>query len=497
MQVASMHFKERAHEKLHDRNLQASLVKFQGKFVPARRTAITELDDFEGTRNAAADIRQRVLDDLDVWLTIFDENARARGATVLYAQTPAEINELVLEIARRHGVRKIIKSKSMVSEESALDHAIEAAGLTVVETDLGEYILQINDYEPPSHLIGPALHKSREEVSALFEKRHGTPRKESIDELCLEARGVLREHYLTADMGISGGNFFVAETGSLVLVTNEGNATLATTLPNVHVAISGIEKVVPTLEDVATLMRLLPRSATGQSISNYVDILTGTKAPGEFHGVEHMYFIVVDSGRTDVLASDVRQALRCIRCGACMNHCPVYQTIGGHAYGWVYPGPIGSVLTPMYVGLDKALDLPFASTMCNQCGVVCPVKIPLPDLLRKLREQAFERDLQPWHERLALAAWGWLARRPALYGAVTRLGVRMLRALAGSNGMIRRLPFGSGWTNERDMPAPAARTFRELYRARGGDPGSDPVSSSDATRASEGAGERSRKEIVR
>jgi L-lactate dehydrogenase complex protein LldF len=449
MQVASMYFKERAHAKLHDAQLQASLAKFQGKFVPARRQAITELDDFEGTRDAAAQIRQRALDDLDVWLTIFDENARARGATVLYAQTPAEINALVLEIARRHGVSKAIKSKSMVSEESGLDHAIEAAGLTVVETDLGEYILQINDYEPPSHLIGPALHKSREEVSALF-----------------EARSVLRTHYLTADMGISGGNFFVAETGSVVLVTNEGNATLATTLPKVHVAISGIEKIVPTLDDVATLMRLLPRSATGQSVSNYVDILTGVKGPGEFHGAEHMYFIVVDSGRTAVLASDVRQALRCIRCGACMNHCPVYQNVGGHAYGWVYPGPIGAILTPMYVGLENALDLPYASTMCNQCGVVCPVKIPLPDLQRKLREREFEQRLRPWYERLALQAWGWAARRPVLYDVATRIGARVLRMLADRNGMIRRLPLGSGWTVERDMPAPAGRTFRELYQAR-------------------------------
>jgi L-lactate dehydrogenase complex protein LldF len=469
MQVASMYFRERAHAKLNDAQLQASLRKFQGRFVPARRSAITELDDFEGTRDAAAAIRQRALDDLDVWLTIFDENARARGATVLYAETPADINALVLEIARRHDVHKIIKSKSMVSEESGLDHAIEAAGLTVVETDLGEYILQINNYEPPSHIIGPALHKSREEVSDLFAARHGTPRKDVIDELCLEARSVLREHYLTADMGISGGNFFVAETGSVVLVTNEGNATLATTLPKVHVAISGIEKIVPTLEDVATLMRLLPRSATGQSISNYVDILTGVKGRGEFHGAEHMYFIVVDSGRSAVLASDVREALRCIRCGACMNHCPVYQNVGGHAYGWVYPGPIGIVLTPMYVGLEKALDLPYASTMCNQCGVVCPVKIPLPDLQRKLREKEFERRLRPWYERLGLKGWGWFARHPVLYDAASRIGVRLLQTLAGRNGMIHTLPFGQGWTDERDMPAPAGRTFRELYKARAAD----------------------------
>ncbi len=463
MQVASMHFKERAHVKLNDEVLQGNLGKIKGKFVAKRRAGISELDDFEATRESARAIRQRALDSLDVWLEMFERNAAARGATVLYAQTPAEINTLVLEIATRHNVRKIIKSKSMVSEESALDHAIEAAGLTVVETDLGEYILQINDYEPPSHIVGPALHKSKEEVAELFHVRHGTPKKTVVEELCLEARGVLRDHYLTADMGISGGNFFVADTGSVVLVTNEGNATLTTTLPRVHIAISGIEKIVPTLEDVATLMRLLPRSATGQSISNYVDLLTGPRGPGEFHGVDDMYFIIVDSGRTDVLASDVSEALRCIRCGACMNHCPVYQNIGGQSYGWVYPGPIGSILTPMYVGLENALDLPQASTLCNQCGVVCPVKIPLPDLQRKLREKEFEDDLRPWHERTGIRLWAWFAARPGMYAWATRVGVRMLHARANGHGMIRRLPLGGGWTDGRDMPAPSGRTFRDLY----------------------------------
>jgi len=466
MQIASMHFKERAHIKLADVELQRNLQKIQGKFVAKRKASLVELDDFEGTRDASRDIRQRALDNLDTWLELFEHNAQARGATVLFAQTPAEINQLVLDIAARHVVRKIIKSKSMVSEESALDHAIEAAGLTVVETDLGEYILQINDYEPPSHIIGPALHKSKEEVAQLFHAKHGTPKKDDIAALCLEARGVLRGHYLTADMGISGGNFFVAESGSVVLVTNEGNATLATTLPKIHVAISGIEKIVPTLEDVATLMRILPRSATGQSISNYVDVLTGPKGAGEFHGVDHMYFIIVDAGRSEILGSDVREALRCIRCGACMNHCPVYQNVGGHSYGWVYPGPIGSILTPMYIGLENALDLPQASTMCDQCGVVCPVRIPLPDLQRKLREQEFERELRPWAERAALKAWGWIAQRPALYGALSGIGVRLLRMLGGSDGMIRSLPFAGGWTDERDMPAPAGQTFRALYRRR-------------------------------
>ena len=466
MQVASMHFKETAHVKLNDARLQHNLKKMQGKFVAKRRASLVELDDFEGTRDAGKAIRNRALDNLDVWLEIFERNATAHGATVLWAETPSDVNALVLEIAAKHEVKKIIKSKSMVSEESALDHAIEGAGMKVVETDLGEYILQINDYEPPSHIIGPALHKSKEEVAELFHKAHGTPVKTGIDELCQEARGVLRGHYLTADMGVSGGNFFVAETGSVVLVTNEGNATLTTTLPKVHVAISGIEKIVPTLEDVATLMRLLPRSSTGQSISNYVDILTGTKGEDEFHGAEHMYFILVDSGRTAVLASDVREALRCIRCGACMNHCPVYQNVGGHSYGWVYPGPIGSILTPMYVGLDKAQDLPAASTLCNQCGVVCPVRIPLPDLQRKLREKAFETGLRPWYERTGLALWSWVAQHPALYGFGTGIAVRMMKAWGGRDGLIHKLPVGSGWTEGRDLPAPAGRTFRELYRAK-------------------------------
>src|SRR5438128_5013368 len=247
MQIASMHFKERAHDNMGNAQLQGNLQKIKGKFVAKRRESLTELDDFEATRDAGKAIRQRALDNLDVWLEIFERNATARGATVVWAETPAEINAHVLEIARRHSVKKIIKSKSMVSEESGLDRAIEAAGLKVVETDLGEYILQINDYEPPSHIIGPALHKSKEEVAELFSRTHGTARKSEINELCLEAREALRGHYLTADMGISGGNFFVAETGSVVLVTNEGNATLTTTLPKVHVAISGIEKILPTL----------------------------------------------------------------------------------------------------------------------------------------------------------------------------------------------------------------------------------------------------------
>jgi L-lactate dehydrogenase complex protein LldF len=267
-------------------------------------------------------------------------------------------------------------------------------------------------------------------------------------------------------MGISGANFVIAETGSTLIVTNEGNGRMVTTLPRIHVAITGIEKVVPTLEDVTTLVRMLPRHATGQSITNYVSVTTGPKGAGDADGPQHFHIILVDAGRTRLVGGDMQEMLRCIRCGACMNHCPVYQNIGGHAYGWVYPGPMGSVLTPTYVGLENALDLPNAATLCNQCGVACPVKIPLPDLLRKLREKQFERRLKPWPERIGLAVWGWVVQRPALYSPATRIAARVLSWLGGREQMIRSLPLAGGWTGGRDLPAPQGKTFRELYAKR-------------------------------
>jgi len=265
-------------------------------------------------------------------------------------------------------------------------------------------------------------------------------------------------------MGISGANFLIAETGSALIVTNEGNGRLVTTLPRVHVAITGIEKVVPTLEDVTTLLRLLPRSATGQSITNYVSVLTGSKGAADHDGPEHFHIVLVDNNRSSLLGGELQPMLRCIRCGACMNHCPVYQNIGGHAYGWVYPGPMGAILTPTFVGLENAPDLPNASTLCGACGAVCPVKIPLPDLLRQLREKQMARGLKPWRETIALKLWSWLARHPAAYALATKIAVRALKFAGGAEGLLHRLPGASGWTDGRDMPAPAGKTFRELYQ---------------------------------
>lgn len=466
MQISAVHFKQSAAQKLANPRLQENLKKLSTKFVTGRASAILELDDFEGTRDAAKERRNRALDNLDVWLEMFEENARRSGATVLYAADAAQAAQLAVEIAQHHQVRKVIKSKSMVSEELALNSKLAAAGIESIETDLGEYILQINGNEPPSHIIAPVVHKDKEEISDLFAKVHNKPRKSNIAEMTREAREVLRPHFLSADMGISGGNFIIAETGSMCLVTNEGNGRMCTTLPKVHVAITGIEKVLPTLNDLTTIMRLLPRSATGQSISNYFTVLTGKKKAGESDGPEHMYYILVDAGRSNLLGGDFQEMLRCIRCGACMNHCPVYQKVGGHAYGWVYPGPMGSVLTPSYAGLANALDLPQAATLCGECHVVCPVKIPLPDLLRKLREQQVEQGLRPPLERLALRTWRWLALHPALYAVVIKVGVRMLRAYAGAAKKISYLPGATGWTKYRDLPAPSGKTFREMYAAR-------------------------------
>ncbi len=467
MQVQSMHFKQRAGQKLADERLQKNLKKLADKFVTARSAAITELEDFEATRDAAVERRDRVLANLDSWLQTFERNAIARGAKVLYAETHQEAARLIVEIATTHGVRKVTKSKSMVSEEIALNRALEEAGVQPVETDLGEYILQINNNEAPSHIIAPVIHKDKEEISDLFARSHATQRKTEITQLTREAREVLRSHFLTADMGVTGANFLIAETGSAAIVTNEGNEGMCTIMPpKVHVVLTGIEKLLPTLEDLATLMRLLPRSATGQQISNYLSILTGPRREREVDGPEHMYYVLLDAGRTGLIGGDFQEMLRCIRCGACMNHCPVYQKVGGHTYGWVYPGPMGSVLTPNYVGIENAIDLPQAATFCNQCSVVCPVKIPLPDLMRKLREQQWKRGLRPWYEKMGVAAWAFAAKRPVVYALAAKVAVRVLNWMGGRSQRIRSLPIGAGWTVSRDFPAPGGKTFRDLYRER-------------------------------
>ncbi|MEO5861828.1 MAG: LutB/LldF family L-lactate oxidation iron-sulfur protein [Burkholderiales bacterium] len=462
MHVASMHFKSKSSIQLDNEHFQKNMRRFGRGFVDKRAAAVAQLDIFEDLRESGKTIRNRGLENLDAYLITFEQMAKARGAIVHWAEKAHDVNRIVIEIAQANGVTKIVKSKSMVSEESGLNHALKAVGIEAIETDLGEYIVQLAK-EPPSHLIAPAIHKSKEDVAELFQQHHNLPYKLDIPALTQEARQILRPHFLSATMGISGGNFLIAETGSVALVTNEGNGRMVTTLPKIHVAITGIEKVLPTLDDFSTIMRLLPRSATGQSISNYVTLLTGPKGKDDTDGPEQFHVILVDSGRSAMLGTEMQEALRCIRCGACMNHCPVYQNIGGHSYGWVYPGPIGAVLTPNFVGLENALDLPQAATLCNACGIVCPVKIPLPDLMRHLREKQIVQKLRPLSERLSINVWRFLATHARLYAFATQVAARVGKRLGGADAVIHSLPGLDGWTKGRDMPAPAGKTFRELY----------------------------------
>jgi L-lactate dehydrogenase complex protein LldF len=354
----------------------------------------------------------------------------------------------------------------MISEEIGLNASLEGDGLEVVETDLGEYLIQIRG-ETPSHIIAPAIHLTQDQVEADFRRLHTKlPADRQLVEpaqLVAEARQILREKFLAADVGITGANFLIAETGSSVIVTNEGNGDLTQSLPKVHIVLASIEKMVPTLEDVSTLIRLLARSATGQEISTYTTFSTGPRRAGDPDGPETCHVVILDNGRSELLGSAFQDVLRCIRCGACMNHCPVYTAIGGHAYGWVYPGPIGSVLTPALIGVRKAGHLPNASTFCGRCEEVCPMKIPLPNLMRHWREAEFAAGDTPLMYRLGLKAWGAVARRPRLYHALVKLLMPVLGAFGRRRGAFRWLPFARGWTRHRDLAAPQGRTFQALW----------------------------------
>jgi L-lactate dehydrogenase complex protein LldF len=358
----------------------------------------------------------------------------------------------------------------MVGEEIGINAYLARNGVEPVETDLGEYIIQLAG-EMPSHIIAPAVHKTKEQVSELFHRHHfplgKTERLTDGQAMVNEAREVLRQKYLDADVGITGANFLIAETGSAVIVTNEGNGDLTQTLPKMQIVLASLEKVVPTLEDASTILRVLARSATGQEMSVYTSFTTGPRRPQDLDGPRQFHVVLLDNGRSAMLGTELQDLLRCIRCGACMNHCPVYQSVGGHAYGWVYPGPIGAALSPHFIGVEAARHLPQASTLCGRCEEVCPMRIPLPKILRHWRERAVDAGIGPAAPRVGISLWAWLARRPALYHALTGLAAPMLAALAGKRGRFSKLPLAGGWTEARDFPAPEGASFRSQWRRRG------------------------------
>jgi L-lactate dehydrogenase complex protein LldF len=469
MEASARAFKANAREAVQDPQLKRALAHVKVGFIGKRAKAAARLPEFEALRDAARDIKVHTLDHLDLYLERYEERMTAQGGQLHWCPSAEDARAAVLEICRRVGAKTVTKGKSMISEEIDLNAHLEANGITPVETDLGEYIIQLR-HERPSHIIAPAVHLTKDLIEADFRAQHGhLPPERSLEEpreLVEEARGILRERFLAADVGITGANFLVAETGSSIIVTNEGNGDLTQTLPRVHIVVASLEKVVPTLDDAATILRVLARSATGQEFSAYTTVSTGPKRAGDLDGPEEYHVILLDNGRSEMLAGPFRDALRCIRCGACMNHCPVYHAIGGHAYGWVYPGPIGAVLTPALIGIEEASDLPNASTFCGRCEAVCPMRIPLPKMMRHWREREFERHLTPRAVRRWLGLWAFLASRPHLYHRVTGLAARVLAALAGGKGRLRSVPLAGGWTRARDLPAPQGRTFHALWAAR-------------------------------
>lgn len=469
MKSTASQFKKSAGMALVNPDLQRAMGFIRGGFVKNRQAALERLPEFDELRRSAQGIKEHTLQNLDFYLEAFEKRVQANGGHVHWASTPEDARNIVVGICKRAGAKRVTKGKSMVGEEIAINEALESAGFEPIETDLGEYIIQLAK-EPPSHIIAPAVHKTKSQITELFHEHHArygyTERQTEVPALVDEARKVLREKFLSAEVGITGANFLVAETGSTVIVTNEGNGDLTNTLPRVHIVTAGIEKVVPTREDVSTLLRVLARSATGQEMSVYTTFSTGPRRKDDLDGPSEFHVVLLDNGRSQMLGNEFHEMLRCIRCGACMNHCPVYQGIGGHAYGWVYVGPMGSVLTPLMVGLDQAGDLPNACTLNGRCQEVCPMGIGLPGMLRQLRRRQYQNRQSSRTSRAALAAWSFFARRPRLYRRVMGAAVASLAWLARGRGRFRHMLLAGAWTSVRDLPAPQGSSFQNQWRKR-------------------------------
>jgi L-lactate dehydrogenase complex protein LldF len=439
-----------------------------GQVLPrARQQAVDDFIDFDRLREHVQRVRQHSLDHLEHYLAQFEEQARANGNSVHFAASGEELNSIVLGICQQHRARRVAKGKSMITEETGLNDHLKRAGLDVLETDLGEYIIQ-QAGETPSHIVAPALHKSLADIRELFLARHQLGPRElpNAQTMVSEARQVLREHFLAAEVGVIGANALIAENGYSLLVTNEGNGDLCANLPPVLIVCTSIERILPRATDVAALLRLLVRSATGQSVTSYTSFYSGPRRPDDNDGPIETHFVLLDNKRSDILASDYREMLQCIRCGACLNHCPIYVNVGGHAYGSVYQGPMGSVLTPLLTSLAQSSALPNACTSCGRCEEVCPAAIPLPALLRGLRHEENTQKLSAPRWRLGVSLHSAIARRPWLYRRLTGMGVRILNRIGRRSGVLRKLPLAGGWTEHRDFPAPQQATFIEQFKHR-------------------------------
>jgi len=461
-------FRTRAERALGRDRARANIRRAMDGLIVKRRKAFPDTAELEALRDQGHAIRDHALANLPALLEQLEQRCTANGIEVHWARDAAEANGIILGILARHGARALLKGKSMVSEEIGLNAELERHGITPIETDLGELIIQLAD-EHPSHIVAPAVHKDRLEVAALFREHFpDEPYSEDIEGLTALARRIMRERFRGTRAGLSGVNFAVAETGTLCLVENEGNGRMSTTAPDVHIAVTGIEKVIERLEHLAPLLTLLVRSATGQPVTTYVNMISGPRKPDERDGPREVHLVLLDNGRSRIHADpELRATLRCIRCGACMNHCPVYHRIGGHGYGTVYPGPIGAILEPQLQGLALQGELAQASSLCGACAEVCPVRIPIPQLLNRLRHEHAEGSIvpggnEPGLQRAVWRAWSSMNGSPALYRGVTRSAGLVGGLLAGPLAAV----FGP-WTTTRDAPRPAPQSLHALAREEG------------------------------
>jgi L-lactate dehydrogenase complex protein LldF len=463
-------FPQTARKALHDARLQSALTHLKEGFQVKRAAAFASFPiPFEPLREQGRAIKDSALSRLGELLIQFETQVQANGGHVHWARDGAEARDIVTNILKERGARTVTKGKSMATEEIELNPHLAANGITPIETDLGEYIIQLRG-ERPSHIVAPAFHLRRSDVEESFRENHPTlPPARNLDNrpaLVAEARTVLRRHFEAADAGITGANFLVAETGTAIIVTNEGNGDLTRLLPRTHIVVAGIEKIVPRLADASILLRLLTRSATGQEITSYVSFMSGPKRKEDADGPEEFHVVLLDNGRSALLSTPVREVLQCIRCGACMNHCPVYGVIGGHAYGATYPGPLGGALDPGLDGLSKTYHLPNATSFCGRCESVCPVKIPLTGIMRHWRNLAFAQAIPSSAFGIGLKLWSAAARRPHLYRIGAELAARAMRLMAGRKGGLKSLPILPGWFLERDLAKPAKRSFQSQWRKR-------------------------------
>ncbi len=466
MDIESDQFKQKVSAAVKDENLKAAINKFTGSVRSRRAESIENFPEFDAVRDYSVAIKTHTLDHIEQYLEQFESNVIANGGHVHWCADDKSAKQVILDICRSRDVKTITKGKSMVTEEIDLNSFLDNHGILPLETDLGEYIIQLRK-ESPSHIIAPAAHLRQHQIADTFFAAHdhldpGRP-MDTAEALTEEARQELRERYV-ADAGITGANFMVAETGSTVIVTNEGNGDLVQSLSKTHIAVASIEKIIPTMDDVGSMLQLLARSAIGQDMNVYTTLSSGPRQAGDLDGPEHFHVVIIDNGRSQMLGGSEREMLRCIRCSACINHCPVYASIGGHAYGWVYSGPMGKVLTPSLVGLERAKDLPHASSLCGKCEEVCPMRIPLPKLMRNLREKQTEQRLTPFKHRVLLALWSFVVSNPRFYHFCTGALARILYSFGGTRGGFRFFPFMGSWTRHRDLMVPEKGSFFSLYK---------------------------------